>query len=187
MDIKVGRKAIEEASKKLSNWGRWGKDDHIGTLNHVTPENIADAAQLIKAGKVFAHTSAYDAAIASWMTSRGESDGYPRHLSLILEKAYGLRYGENPHQGGAFYRDVPPGRYHIHVDSYIDDPHNDRDVDLAPGAEAYAKVLPLDNQVLGGGGEVSGGYRRNVFVVWLYPPDAARAAVAHSYFQAGGS
>jgi len=54
MDIKVGRKAIEEASKKLSNWGRWGKDDHIGTLNHVTPENIADAAQLIKTGKVFA-------------------------------------------------------------------------------------------------------------------------------------
>ena len=35
MDIKVGRKAIEEASKKLSNWGRWGKDDQIGTLNHV--------------------------------------------------------------------------------------------------------------------------------------------------------
>ena len=54
MDIKVGRKAIEEASKKLSNWGRWGKDDHIGTLNHVTPENIADAARLIKTGKVFA-------------------------------------------------------------------------------------------------------------------------------------
>ena len=54
MDIKVGRKAIEEASKKLSNWGRWGKDDHIGTLNHVTPENIADAAKLIRTGKVFA-------------------------------------------------------------------------------------------------------------------------------------
>jgi len=36
MDIKVGKQAIEEASKKLSNWGRWGKDDHIGTLNHVT-------------------------------------------------------------------------------------------------------------------------------------------------------
>ncbi len=54
MDIKVGKKAIEEASKKLSNWGRWGKDDHIGTLNHVTPEDIAKAASLIKTGKVFA-------------------------------------------------------------------------------------------------------------------------------------
>jgi hypothetical protein len=89
--------------------------------------------------------------------------------------------------GGAFYRDVPPGRYHIHVDSYIDDPHNDANVALAPGTEVYAKVLPLDSQVIGGGGEVSGGYRRNTFVVWLYPPDAARSAVARSYFQAGGS
>ncbi len=54
MDIKVGRKAIEEASKKLSNWGRWGKDDQIGTLNHVTPEDIVKAASLIRTGKAFA-------------------------------------------------------------------------------------------------------------------------------------
>ena len=54
MNIKVGKKAIEEASKKLSNWGRWGKDDQIGTLNHVTPEDIVKAASLIRTGKVFA-------------------------------------------------------------------------------------------------------------------------------------
>jgi hypothetical protein len=89
--------------------------------------------------------------------------------------------------GGAFYRDVAPGRYHIHVDSYVDDPHNDSDVALAPGAEAYAKVLPAENFVQGGGGDASGGYRRPSFVVWLYPPDAARPAVAQSYFQPGGS
>jgi len=54
MDITVGRKAIEEASKKLSNWNRWGKDDQIGTLNHVTPEDIVAASKLIHTGKVFA-------------------------------------------------------------------------------------------------------------------------------------
>ena len=54
MGIVVNKKAIEEASKKLSNWGRWGKDDHIGTLNHVTPEDIVKAASLIRTGKVFA-------------------------------------------------------------------------------------------------------------------------------------
>ena len=31
--------AIEEASKKLSNWGRWGKDDERGALNHQTVEH----------------------------------------------------------------------------------------------------------------------------------------------------
>src|ERR1700739_3514168 len=54
MEIKVGRSAVAEASKKLSNWGRWGKDDHIGTLNQVTPQNIVQAASLIRTGKVFA-------------------------------------------------------------------------------------------------------------------------------------
>ena len=54
MDIKVGRAAIAEATEKLKNWGRWGKDDQIGTLNHVRPEDIVQAASLIRRGKVFA-------------------------------------------------------------------------------------------------------------------------------------
>jgi len=53
MKIKVGKKAIQEASKKLSNWGRWGKDDQVGTLNFATPRRIASAAKLIKKGKAF--------------------------------------------------------------------------------------------------------------------------------------
>jgi len=89
--------------------------------------------------------------------------------------------------GGAFYRDVAPGRYRISVDSYYQDPHNDADVVLAPGMEAYAKVLPMDSFIMGGGGSVGGGYRRNNFVVWLYPPEIGRQAVARSYFTAGGS
>jgi kynurenine formamidase len=54
MTVDVGRKAIAEATAKLNNWGRWGKDDQIGTLNHVTPQDIVRAAGLIRIGKVFA-------------------------------------------------------------------------------------------------------------------------------------
>jgi len=53
MDIKVNLDAIKKASEELSNWGRWGKDDQIGTLNLVTPEHIVEASKLIKKGKVF--------------------------------------------------------------------------------------------------------------------------------------
>ncbi|HEY3236715.1 MAG TPA: bifunctional phosphoribosylaminoimidazolecarboxamide formyltransferase/IMP cyclohydrolase [Polyangiaceae bacterium] len=57
------------------------------------------------ASKAFAHTAAYDAAISGWLGRLSESDGYPRWLTFSLEKVSGLRYGENPHQSGAFYRE----------------------------------------------------------------------------------
>ena len=49
----VTRATIEEAARELSNWGRWGAEDQIGTLNNVTAEDIAAAARLIRRGKVF--------------------------------------------------------------------------------------------------------------------------------------
>jgi kynurenine formamidase len=52
--MKVDRNAIDAAAKALSNWGRWGADDQIGTLNHVTPEDIVAAGKLIRKGRVFA-------------------------------------------------------------------------------------------------------------------------------------
>ncbi len=69
-----------------------------GELSHATRQRLA--------AKAFAHTAAYDAAISGWLSRQGEEDGYPRSLTLPFEKAYGLRYGENPHQSGAFYRDA---------------------------------------------------------------------------------
>ena len=50
MDIKVGRQAIAEASQKLSNWGRWGKDDQLGALNLITPAKRRQAAAMVKEG-----------------------------------------------------------------------------------------------------------------------------------------
>ena len=41
---------FDELFKKLSNWGRWGKDDQLGTLNLITPQRKREAAALVKAG-----------------------------------------------------------------------------------------------------------------------------------------
>jgi kynurenine formamidase len=54
MAMKVNRAKIYEAAEELSNWGRWGPEDQIGTLNLVTPEDVAGAAKLIKRGRTFA-------------------------------------------------------------------------------------------------------------------------------------
>ena len=71
------------------------------------------AARAELAAKAFAHTAAYDAAIAAtYRRARtGSARSFPLYLTLPFERAYGLRYGENPHQSGAFYveRDAPAG------------------------------------------------------------------------------
>ena len=51
---KLTRQEIYDTAKELSNWGRWGDDDQIGTLNNVTPEDIVAAAGLVKKGRSFA-------------------------------------------------------------------------------------------------------------------------------------
>jgi phosphoribosylaminoimidazolecarboxamide formyltransferase/IMP cyclohydrolase len=68
------------------------------------------------AAKAFAHTSRYDGAIAAFLTSLKDTEGalketpirieYPEVLSLQLHKVQDMRYGENPHQTAAFYREA---------------------------------------------------------------------------------
>jgi hypothetical protein len=44
---------IAEAAEKYRNWGKWGANDQLGTLNYITPVRIAEASNLVKRGKVF--------------------------------------------------------------------------------------------------------------------------------------
>lgn len=66
------------------------------------------------AKKVFAHTAQYDGAIANYLSSLPENriheerSEYPQTLNLSFNRVQELRYGENPHQSAAFYRDVNP-------------------------------------------------------------------------------
>jgi phosphoribosylaminoimidazolecarboxamide formyltransferase/IMP cyclohydrolase len=72
---------------------------------------IAPALRFELAVKAFAHTAAYDGAIANYLSAAGEDDAQqalPEILSLQWHKAQDMRYGENPHQGAAFYRDREP-------------------------------------------------------------------------------
>jgi phosphoribosylaminoimidazolecarboxamide formyltransferase/IMP cyclohydrolase len=63
------------------------------------------------AKKAFTHTARYDAAIANWLTSLDEENKpqqFPAKLQLAFDRVETLRYGENPHQQAAFYRDPTP-------------------------------------------------------------------------------
>ncbi len=56
--------------------------------------------------KVFSHTARYDSLIASYLENEGKTPRFPELLSLQFEKVEELRYGENPHQRGAFYKEL---------------------------------------------------------------------------------
>ena len=72
---------------------------------------ISEATRFALAQKVFAHTAAYDGAIANYLTSLDAGRRrreYPDVLSLQFARLQDLRYGENPHQSAALYRDERP-------------------------------------------------------------------------------
>jgi Protein of unknown function (DUF2846) len=78
--------------------------------------------------------------------------------------------------GGAFYRDVPPGHYHIAPVSYNRDFNQDKDVDLAPDQQLYVKIVSLQNW--------DGACRhclRDTFYAWLIPPEAAQIEIARDH------
>jgi phosphoribosylaminoimidazolecarboxamide formyltransferase / IMP cyclohydrolase len=66
---------------------------------------LTRATRYALAAEAFAHTAAYDAAVGSWFAQE-EGGGLPPFIGLALEKVDDLRYGENPHQRGAIFRDA---------------------------------------------------------------------------------
>ncbi len=68
---------------------------------------IGDALRFSLACRAFEHTARYDGAIANYLGARVDEGrlGFPRTSNLQFVKAYDLRYGENPHQSAAFYRE----------------------------------------------------------------------------------
>lgn len=51
---------VKALADKYKNWGRWGDDDQLGTLNYITPQKIVDASGLVKQGKVVSLAIPFD-------------------------------------------------------------------------------------------------------------------------------
>ncbi|ROR29589.1 bifunctional phosphoribosylaminoimidazolecarboxamide formyltransferase/IMP cyclohydrolase [Inmirania thermothiophila] len=75
---------------------------------------LSAATRARLAAKAFAHTARYDGAIAGYLSALAEDGGrepFPGTLTLQFRRRQVMRYGENPHQGAAFYvaQDPPAG------------------------------------------------------------------------------
>ncbi len=81
--------------------------DYVGLLDEISREGgLTDETMRELAAKAYAHTAAYDAAVASWFAEQASDGGMPSYVGVAFEKLEDLRYGENPHQGAAIYREA---------------------------------------------------------------------------------
>ena len=82
--------------------------DYVRVLDSLKAGTVTPALRQELATKVFQHTARYDNLIAGYLARHGQGTSpsrFPAVLSLLYERSEILRYGENPHQQGAFYRD----------------------------------------------------------------------------------
>lgn len=105
-NIDIGGPAMLRAAAK--NW----KDvivvtdpaDYSPVLEALANGTADRAMKFRLSAKVFEHTANYDAMIAQYLRSQYTEDA-PEYLTVTYEKVQDLRYGENPHQKAAFYRE----------------------------------------------------------------------------------
>ncbi|MCL2463094.1 MAG: bifunctional phosphoribosylaminoimidazolecarboxamide formyltransferase/IMP cyclohydrolase, partial [Defluviitaleaceae bacterium] len=84
-------------------------EDYAAVLAELEAAGAVSLATKTRlAAKVFMHTADYDASIAAYMKKAAGIELFPKTLTLTFEKAQDMRYGENPHQNAAFYKEAGP-------------------------------------------------------------------------------
>jgi phosphoribosylaminoimidazolecarboxamide formyltransferase / IMP cyclohydrolase len=120
-NIDIGGPALLRAAAK--NWADvtvlTDPADYTLVLTELRAGGVQRATRFALAKKVFAQTAAYDGMISNYLGSLSASAqdeveavpqraAFPAVLNLQLSKTQDLRYGENPHQSAAFYKDGEP-------------------------------------------------------------------------------
>ncbi len=120
-NIDIGGPAMLRAAAK--NWPdvtvMVDPADYAQVLAELRAGSTTRATRFALARKVYAHTAAYDGMISNYLGSlhAGSEDAphsvparnaYPAVFNLQLHKTQDMRYGENPHQSAAFYREAQP-------------------------------------------------------------------------------
>lgn len=122
--VESGDVTLPEAIEKIDIGGptmvRSSAKNHESVIIVVNPANYDTILEKLRAGNVdlafrqklafeaFSHTAAYDAAISSYLGSLREEapEEFAEDLIVAAHKVADLRYGENPHQKAAFYRNL---------------------------------------------------------------------------------
>ncbi|MGH8445143.1 MAG: bifunctional phosphoribosylaminoimidazolecarboxamide formyltransferase/IMP cyclohydrolase [Solimonas sp.] len=112
-NIDIGGPAMLRAAAKNHAWVAVLTDpaDYATVLAEIDAGGTTLATRFRLATRTYALTSRYDAAVSAYLSSLhddGTRDAFPPVFGLQFEKLQDMRYGENPHQRAAFYRERAP-------------------------------------------------------------------------------
>ena len=89
--------------------------DYDYILRQIRSGNVGQEERKRLAQKAFQHVASYDTAIAQYL--KADQQHFAEELTISMRKKLDLRYGENPHQKAAFYKEMVAGKEHIGIAS----------------------------------------------------------------------
>jgi len=117
-NIDIGGPAMVRATAKNHDYVSIvvNPSDYDRVITEINTGGITADTRFDLAVKAFEHTSHYDGAIANYL-GRIQQDGskadFPRTFNLQFDKVQEMRYGENPHQKAAFYKEANPAEVSV--------------------------------------------------------------------------
>lgn len=174
-NIDIGGPTMLRSAAKNHNhvWVLVDPSDYESVLNAYIKKEKTEQLKFKLALKVFEHTAHYDAMIATFLRQQLDSEEQtllPEKMTFTYEKVNALRYGENPHQKSALYRDPLSKGYgltgaeQLHGKELSFNNYNDAEAALAlvkefdePAAVAVKHAVPCG---VGVGRDLTEAYQR---------------------------
>jgi kynurenine formamidase len=174
---------FERIFESVKNWGRWGDDDELGTLNYVTPEKVREAAGLVRSGRRVSLAIPID---------KTAGPDNPMQATLLLVQGHDVPVDESKVRFGVDWLGMAAhGDTHTHVDalchiSYGGLTYNGRRAaDVVPSTGATAQdITAYATGVVGRG--VLLDIPRLRGVEWLEPGEAVTRAELEACVRAEG-
>jgi kynurenine formamidase len=171
MSEKISVTEFEQIFESVKNWGRWGDDDELGTLNYLTPEKVRAAAALVRSGR--------RVSLAIPINKKAGPDN-PMQAALLLVQGHDVPVDDSKVRFGLdWFGMAAHGDTHTHVDalchiSYGGLTYNGRTAaEVLPSSGATAQDIAVYHQGVVGRGVLLD-IPRHRGVNWLEPGEFVR-------------
>jgi hypothetical protein len=146
---KLTRQDLREAADKFKNWGRWGPEDEIGTLNYTQAEDIVAAARLVRKGKVISLALNFDQNGPQGAKSKYPAMGRINPLHTMLRTGTDAYSGVLDKRGIRAADDIVDGLGHVFYENNMWNGYDCREVTSA-GAQKCG-IEKTKNRMVGRG------------------------------------